>query len=204
MHMYVVVGLGNPGDEYKNTRHNIGRLAVIGFATEKGFPEWESDKKSNALVTEATVTSTENRRKKESVVLILPETFMNKSGTTVKHFVGSPKKAESLIVVHDDMDLPRGVIKISFGRGAGGHHGVESVIRAVKTKNFTRVRIGVSDLASKGMVKKPKGDKKILDFLVKEMEKGDLASFSKIVKVVSEALTIMLLEGRARAMNVHN
>jgi PTH1 family peptidyl-tRNA hydrolase len=102
------------------------------------------------------------------------------------------------------MDLPRGIIKISFGRGAGGHHGVESIIRAVKTKNFTRIRIGVSEPAKKGTVKNPQGDKKIIDFLVKEMQKGDFARYSKIFAVVGEALTTIIIEGRAKAMNAHN
>lgn len=203
MASHVIVGLGNPGDEYENTRHNVGRAAVVNFATEKGFPKWMLDKKSNALVTDMVLKGAE-KKKGEDILLILPETFMNKSGNALKGVITSPKKAESLIVVHDDMDLPRGIIKISFGRGAGGHHGVESIIRAVRTMNFTRIRIGVSDPGKGGAVKKPKGEKKIIDFLVKEMDRGDLVGFSKISKVVGEALESLVFEGRARAMNKHN
>lgn len=204
MAAHVIVGLGNPGDEYKNTRHNVGRMAVSAFATEHGFPEWNCDKKANALITSATLKVEGKAKKGTEVLLILPETFMNKSGNAVKRFVTSPKKAESLVVVHDDMDLPRGIIKISFNRGAGGHHGVESIIRAVRTTNFTRIRIGVSDPGKKGAVKKPKGDKKIIDFLVKEMDRGDLVGFKKISSVVDDALLALIFEGRSIAMNKHN
>ena len=80
---------------------------------------------------------------------------MNKSGNALKNIITSAKKAESLVVVHDDIDLPLGKIKISFGKSSGGHKGVESVIKAVKTINFTRVRIGISATNAKGVVKKP-------------------------------------------------
>lgn len=203
--MHVIVGLGNPGEEYEKTRHNVGRMALVHFASLHKLPEWEFEKKYNALLTEGMVTSGTGRAKcKAEVTLVLPETFMNKSGKAIAPLIKSKKKAERLVVVHDDMDLPRGIIKITFGRGAGGHHGVESIIRAVGTKDFTRVRIGVSDPAKKHGVKKPQGEKKVIDFLVKEMQKGDLSAYKKTMNVVSEALLTLVTEGRSQAMNKHN
>ena len=137
---------GKSGEEYELTRHNAGRIAVLELVKKEGMGELVFDKKLNALVGKGEIGG-------EKVQIILPETFMNKSGNALKNIITSAKKAENLIVVHDDIDLPLGKIKISFGKSSGGHKGVESVIKAVKTINFTRVRIGISATNAKGAVK---------------------------------------------------
>ena len=124
----------------------------MAFVKKEGIDEPKFDKKLKALVAKGEVG-------KSKFQIILPETFMNKSGDSLKPLALSVKKAENLIVVHDDIDLPLGKIKISFGKNSGGHKGVESVIKAVKTINFTKVRIRISSTNAKGVVKKPSGDK---------------------------------------------
>src|SRR4051812_23534347 len=111
--MYIVVGLGNPGDEFRETRHNTGRMAAD-FIAENGI---------------------------RSVKVATPDTFMNKSGSFVGKIVKTKKAAAKLIVIYDDLDLPMGSMKVSWNRGSGGHKGVESIIKAVKTREFIRIRV---------------------------------------------------------------
>jgi len=194
---YVIVGLGNPGEKYGQTRHNIGRVMVDSFAQKQNFSQWDTDKKSKSLISEGVV-------QKENVILLLPEAYMNKSGLSVKPFITSKKKAEQLIVVYDDLDLPLGAFKISFGRGSGGHRGLESIIRSVKTKDFIRVRIGITQATPGGKLKKPKGDKKVLDFILGDFKKGEQDGLKKVSKKVIAALEVIVKEGRQRAMNEYN
>ena len=93
----------------------------------------------------------------ENATLVLPETFVNLSGKAVSAFIKSPKAAKNLLVVHDDLDLPLGTVKLVFGRGSGGHKGVESIMRAVKTKDFARIRIGISGVGKKHQAKESLG-----------------------------------------------
>lgn len=194
--MYYIIGLGNPGEEYELTRHNAGRMAVLDFIKKEGISEPEFDKKLKALVIKGEI-------EKNKFQIILPEIFMNKSGDSVKPLVLSAKKAESLIVVHDDIDLPLGKIKISFGKSSGGHKGVESVIKAVKTKDFIRVRIGISSVNAKGVVKKPSGEK-FLDYIVAKFKPAELAEIKKSIKKASEALGLIIAEGCEKAMGEFN
>lgn len=194
---YIVAGLGNPGEEYENTRHNTGRIALDHFRSGHDFPEWKEDKKSKALLSKAKVG-------KESVLLIEPNNFMNNSGKSVAVFALSKKQIEKTIVVYDDIDLPLGVIKISFNRSSGGHNGLESVIKNLKSREFVRVRIGVSKMTPKGLVKKPKGEEAVLAFLLGEFKKDERDELKKIAKKVSSALEMIVLEGREKAMGEFN
>jgi len=194
--MRYIVGLGNPGEEYELTRHNAGRMAVLMFVKKEGIDEPKFDKKLKALVAKGEVGG-------EKFQIILPETFMNKSGESLKPLALSAKKAENLIVVHDDIDLPLGKVKISFGKNSGGHKGVESVIKAVKTINFTRVRIGISSTNTKGVVKKPSGDK-FLDYIVGKFKPVEMAEMKKAAKKTAEALGVIVSDGTEKAMGEFN
>ena len=195
--MYTIVGLGNPGEEYEGTRHNIGRMAVQAFARAQELSDFEFDKKANAQVAGGAV-------KKEKFTLVLPDTFMNKSGNAVARFVKSKKAAENLVVIHDDLDLPLGRFKISFNRGSGGHRGVESIIRAIKTEAFVRLRVGISKDAGKGKVKKPVGEKAVEDFILGKFKPAEALEFKKVSKKISEALELLVREDREKAMGVFN
>lgn len=194
---YIIVGLGNPGEEYIKTRHNTGRIMLDYFADKNNFDEFEKDKRTNGLLTKGKIG-------KSSVILIEPETFMNKSGDCVSKFIKSKKDALGLVVIHDDLDLGMGKIKISFNKGSAGHRGLESIIKKIKTNEFIRVRVGISPVTPSGKIKKPLGEKKILDFIIGKFSKKEDEVMKKVLKEVSEALTVIVEEGKDRAMNKYN
>jgi PTH1 family peptidyl-tRNA hydrolase len=194
---WVVVGLGNPDEEHVRTRHNAGRMAVEYFAKKKDFGEWKEDKKSKSFVVRGAVG-------KALAVCVLPNTYMNKSGNAVMRYIKSVKAAEKLIVVYDELDLPFGTMKISFDRGSGGHKGIESIARALKTKRFTRVRIGISRVNGKGETQKPQGDRDVEKHILGEFSSDEFSQLKDLFKKASEAIETALLEGREKAMNVFN
>jgi len=161
--MYIVVGLGNPGREYALTRHNTGRMAVD-FLSEQV----------------------------KSVKVLAPDTFMNHSGKAVAKVVKSKKAAEKLIVIYDDLDLPLGILKISYNRGSGGHKGLESVIHALKTREFIRIRLGIG--------KKKDVEKHILS----NFTKSEMEILKKVFKKTKEVVQVIVEEGREKAMNKFN
>ena len=195
--MYTIVGLGNPGEEYTKTRHNTGRMVLEAVRKANDLPEWELDKKISALVSRGKIGKT-------PIILAMPETFMNKSGNAVGKLISSVKKAENLIVVHDDLDLGVGTMKISFNRGSGGHKGLESIIKTIKTQAFTRVRIGISPTTPKGMVKKPIGEKIVGDFILVPFKKSEDDTMKKVFKKAAESIASIVSESREMAMNKFN
>jgi PTH1 family peptidyl-tRNA hydrolase len=203
---YIIVGLGNPGEEYDGSRHNAGRAIAKKFAESSQLSEFKYDKKTNALVSKGKIGKT-------PVVVMLPEGFMNNSGASVKPLITSVKpartaktggKAEQLVVVHDDLDLPFGRIKLSFNRSAGGHRGVSSIVKNIKTEQFLRIRIGVCPTTPSGKLKKPTGEDEVVDFILKPFKKTEELELKKIIKKAAEALASVVEEGRERAMNIYN
>lgn len=186
---YIIVGLGNPGEEYENTRHNAGRMVVEAFRKKNDFPEWIQDKSLKARISKGSLG-------KDKVLLVEPDNFMNVSGKSVAPLVKNAKDAERTIVVYDDLDLPLGGMKISFNRSSGGHKGVESIIKSLKTREFSRLRIGICPTTPGGKLKKPKGDDALLDFIVGPFKKTELDEMKKVVKNGAEALALILEEGR--------
>ncbi len=204
---YLIVGLGNPGEEYESTRHNAGRMVVEAFRKKNDFPDWSADKSLKALVSKGLWG-------KDKVILVQPDNFMNVSGKSVAPLVKNAKDAERTIVVYDDLDLPLGGIKISFNRSSGGHKGVESIIKALKTREFARLRIGICPTTPTGKLKKPKGlpatayrskgavgrwqagESSLLDFIVGPFKKAELDELKKVTKKGAESLALILEEGR--------
>ena len=131
----LVIGLGNPGTRYQHTRHNIGFLVIDALHNHLSMPEWKERKILSAHVAEG---GDDDR----GVILGKPTTFMNESGKAVVQLVKKYPRAE-LVVIHDDLDLAFGKIKISRNSSSAGHNGVQSIINALGTKDFTRVRIGI-------------------------------------------------------------
>jgi peptidyl-tRNA hydrolase, PTH1 family len=193
---YIILGLGNPEVEYANTRHNVGMIILDMFAKKKGASEWKKDGVRNALISKVVIED-------EKVLMLKPQTFMNKSGVSVKDLVGSPKKLEKLIVIQDDLDLPLGSVKIVFNRGSGGHKGIESIVRSVKSEAFVRVRVGICPTTPSGKMKKP-DHTKMLDFIVGEFKKPELEEIKKVGKKVCEALEVLVVESREKAMTEYN
>lgn len=187
---WLIVGLGNPGGGYKETRHNTGRIFLDWLRLKHNFPSWQEDKKLRALVCEGKIGT-------EKVKLLLPETMMNNSGKSVGQLVTNETKAKKLIVVHDDLDLPLGAFKISFNRGTGGHRGLDSIVRSIKTRAFVRVRIGI-------VKKKPKTEKQIVDFILGKFTAVEMSILKRLSKKVLLALETCVADGSQRAMNIFN
>lgn len=132
----LIVGLGNPGSKYKKTRHNIGFVVLDFFAKELGIT-FSTDKKLNAEIAETNIDG-------EKVILLKPQTFMNLSGDTVSKATTKFKiEPEDVWVVHDDVDLDFGVLRVRLDGSAGGHNGIKSIIERLGTKDFARFKFGV-------------------------------------------------------------
>ena len=178
--MIIIVGLGNPGKKYKNTRHNIGFQIVDELAKENNFPEFRLSKKFNSLVSESILNN-------EKIILAKPQTFMNQSGKAAKALtsfykitppgrvvITRPGRVVDLVVAHDDIDLSLGKIKIVKNRGAAGHKGVESIIKELGTEDFIRFRIGIQP--EKG---KPKNVEK---FVLQKFDKEEKEILKQIIQ----------------------
>ena len=197
---YIIVGLGNPGEKYENTRHNAGRVA-LDYIRNECEQEFKFDKKLNALVANGEIGTGKSKVK---VTLVTPETFMNNSGKAVGQIVKNKKVAEGLVVIYDDFNLPLGRVKVSYNRSSGGHNGLESIIKAVKTEAFTRIRIGTAPANAKGEAKVPHGDDKIEKFILGKFKDDELKALKKIAKKVTEAVEMIVTDGREKAMSVFN
>jgi len=189
---FIIVGLGNPGEEYEGTRHNAGRLAVSLLSDD-----WSDDQRTNSLIAKAKLG-------KKAVTLLLPETFMNLSGAAVKSLVKSVKAAAELVVIRDDLDLPLGRVKMTFARGAGGHRGVESVKRAVKTDKFYQIKIGISPTTPGGKLKKPQGEDKVQKFILSKFKPDELKILKKVNQKIAAGLELLLNKSSEAAMNELN
>jgi len=135
--MKLVIGLGNPGKKYENTRHNVGWLILDKIAGKK--TGWQESKKSNCFYLKEKINHQE-------IELIKPLTFMNNSGQTVAHIQKKHNiKNENIIVIHDDLDLPLGTIRLKLDGSSGGHNGLQSIIDHLKTDKFIRLKIGIAN-----------------------------------------------------------
>jgi len=193
----VIVGLGNPGKEYEKTRHNAGRIAVELLAKKESADAFVLNKTAKALVCKGAIVG-------QSATFLLPETMMNLSGKAVAAFVKTPKAAKGLLVIHDDLDLPLGTIKMVVGRGSGGHKGVESVMRAVKSKDFARVRIGISAIGKKHQTKKISGEEKVIKHVIGKWRPAEEAALKKALKKAALAAELFASEGLAAATQFAN
>jgi peptidyl-tRNA hydrolase, PTH1 family len=194
--MRLVVGLGNPGKEYENTRHNTGWI-VLDFILGKKT-EWRESSGTKTLFYKDSIGN-------KPVEYIKPTTFMNNSGVAVLYAKDKHKiPLKDIIVIHDDIDLPIGKMKISFDKSSGGHNGLESVIKKLKSQEFIRIRIGISLATPKGVVKKPKGEKAVLNFLLGEYKKSELETLKKLSKKVAEAVEMIFTESKEKAMSLYN
>ena len=194
---FVLVGLGNPGKEYEKTRHNAGRLVIEAFQKTHDFPEFAFNKTANALVSVGKVG-------KEKVVLVLPETMMNKSGVSVAKYVKSVKAAKELLVIHDELDIPLPHMKMVFGRNSGGHKGVESIMRSIKTKNFARLRLGISGAAKKNQAKKPQGEEKVVKHVIGKWKPTEEKEVKKMIKKGVTVAELFIEESIEAATQVAN
>ena len=180
--MIAIIGLGNPGEQYKNTRHNVGFMAIDEFAEKNDFPEFKLQKKSNALIS-----------KKENTLLIKPQTFMNESGKAVKEILKN-NPAENLIIIHDDIDLPVGKIKIIKERGSAGHKGVESIIKNIGNEGLIRFRIGIGG----------QKDIEAMKIVLKNFSKEEKSLIDGAIQKAADAIDSFAKNGLEKTMNEYN
>lgn len=185
----LVVGLGNPGAQYARTRHNVGAEVVERLAARYG--EKLKLGKERALVTEARI---DGRR----VALAFPQTYMNESGVSVTLLVRrfGIEDLERLVVVHDELDLPVGRMKVKVGGGLAGHNGLRSIKAHLHTDAFVRIRIGVG--------KPPGGKEQGANHVLKPPGKSERAELDIVVEEAADAVETILRHGPAAAMNRYN
>jgi PTH1 family peptidyl-tRNA hydrolase len=195
--MFYIVGLGNHGEKYQNTRHNVGWLICDYVRVEARLPDLIDDKSMSGRMTEGSIGGT-------PIKLLYPDTFMNNSGSAVVKFV--PKnEVGNLIVVHDDIDLPLGEIKLGKGRGDGGNNGIKSLIEKLGTKDFIRIRIGIAPRSFwTGEVKRPKGGGPLERFVLKPFSKKEEEQLKEVKERAYGALQLVLTSGLETAMNKFN
>ena len=127
---------------------------------------------------------------------------MNKSGEAVKPIIKTKKAAATMVIIHDDLDLPLGKVKISFNKSSGGHRGVESIIKAVKTEEFIRLRLGISGETASGKIKKPQGEEKVIDAILVEFKKSETDELKKVIKKAVLALEMIITDGPDKAASL--
>lgn len=195
--MHLIVGLGNPGKEYMETRHNVGWTMLAHFIEHEGLPSFVLSAKYSASVSLGVI-------QEKDVLVMLPQTYMNRSGVAVKKACLLQKGVPvEIVVVYDDIDLPVGSIKISHGRGAGGHNGVQSIIDTLGTKEFTRVRVGIGQKGILEVLRRPRGEA-LSKYVLGEFTKSEQEVLKEVSERVHAALILIVTEGVAAAMNALN
>ena len=147
--MKLIVGLGNPGEEYENSRHNTGWIMLDFILGKK--TEWKQSSGTKAVFFKDSIGG-------KPTEFVKPTTFMNNSGVVVAYVKDKHKlNLKDIVIIYDDVDLPIGSMKISYDKSSGGHNGLESIIKKLKSREFVRIRIGIAPTTPTGKMKKPKG-----------------------------------------------
>lgn len=217
--MVLIVGLGNPGNKYANSRHNVGFMAVDSILKKLGKVEesvWREEKSFKCEIARVGWGNTGNRgdwgETKTEIVFVKPQTFMNASGTAVAKVLNFYKIVPlNLFVIHDEIDFPLGKVKVVVNRGAAGHHGVESIIREVGTMNFVRVRVGIGREGDRG-IRWIRGIREIWgkrgrateDYVLKPFGRNEEGKLSDAIKRTVDIMEMILKEGVERAMAKFN
>ncbi len=193
--MKLIVGLGNPGRGYTNNRHNVGFVCLNHFARKQGI---RFDKKQcKARIGTGEVAGSK-------VVIAKPQTYMNRSGQSVSLLVKKFNVSlDNLIVIHDDLDLPLGKIRIRQGGSAGGHKGVNSIITELGSQNFIRIRVGVGrPVKNEGSTEF--SDDEIINYVLSDFTPDEKQAITQVIPRVNEAILCLLTEGLTAAMNRYN
>ncbi len=184
---FLIIGLGNPGREYKDTRHNIGFMLIDRIAVRLNA-------QGMRLQSKAIVTSGLYQERK--IILAKPQTYMNLSGQSVQGLLNFYKlPMENLIVAHDDLDLPLGIIRIRASGGPGGQRGMASTIEQLGTKDFPRLRLGIG---------RPPGRMDPKDYVLQNFSKDDMSLLPDVLERASDAVFEFVMKGLNAAMNKFN
>lgn len=195
--MWYIIGLGNPGEQYTNTRHNVGWTVLDKLRDSHHFSSPHESREYSGRVVLGSIEGYD-------ATMLYPATYMNNSGAAVKKLVPA-HEFNQLVVVHDDIDLPFGDVKVVVGRGAGGNNGVKSIIEALGTNEFVRVRVGIAPRSIfSGEVKRPKGGGPLERFVLKPFTGAETKKLSDVIDRVTAAIATIIKDGPTAAMNTYN
>jgi peptidyl-tRNA hydrolase, PTH1 family len=184
---WMVMGLGNPGEQYRRSRHNLGFMTVRRFAARYNCEL--SRRKFNGFYAEL-------RTEAGNAIAIMPQTFYNRSGDCASAMLGYYKVApERLIVIHDEMDLPERQIRLKSGGGDAGNRGVGSIAEALGTPDFIRVRIGIAH---------PGGNQGSIDYVLQPLTDEELRSLEPVFERAGDAVLAIMRDGLDRARSIYN
>ena len=185
--MYLIVGLGNPEEEYSNTRHNMGFDVINKLAEENNINI--NKNKFQGLYGKGKINE-------EEVILLKPQTYMNLSGECLQQVLKFYKiSINDLIVIYDDIDIMPGKIKIRKKGGPGNHNGMKSVIKSINTENFVRIRVGIGT---------PKNNQDLISYVIGKIPKEDIEELEKGKEEAKEAVDEIIINGIDKAMNKFN
>lgn len=181
----MVAGLGNPGEEYAETRHNAGFKAIDELARQAGVSYWKNQ--AGAEVAVIQVNDAEVNGGKREVVLAKPQSYMNTSGGPISKLCAQYKVAvEELLVIHDELDIPAGDVRVKVGGGHAGHNGLRSIIDKMGSRDFSRIRVGIGN---------PPGRMAVADFVLKQLRAREAEEFDDTTFRAAEAAATALTRG---------
>ena len=181
----MVAGLGNPGEEYENTRHNAGFKAIDELARQAGVTYWKNQ--LGAEVATIQVHDPEAEGGRREVLLVKPQSFMNTSGGPISKLCAQNKiTVEELLVIHDELDIPEGDVRVKVGGGHAGHNGLRSIIDKMGSRDFSRIRTGIGN---------PPGRMAVADFVLKQFRPKELEDFENTCARAADAAGLALTQG---------
>jgi len=197
--MKLIIGLGNPGSQYFNTRHNFGFLALNHFQDATlGFSIWQKSEKFKSLISEGEVAG-------EKIILAKPQTMMNLSGQAVKSLADFYKvDSPNIWILHDDLDLPLGALRLSQNSSAAGHKGIESVIKELGTKDFIRFRLGITPQKHSVFSALTKIFMPAEKFVLRKFSEAEKKEIQTVTEKVKKSILFALRDGVAKAQNQFN
>jgi PTH1 family peptidyl-tRNA hydrolase len=191
--MRLIVGLGNPGRGYANNRHNVGFTCLNHFAKTHGI---RFDKKQGRARTGTGEVSG------DKVILAKPQTYMNQSGQSVSLLVRKFNiSLDNLIVIHDDLDLPLGKIRLRSNGSSGGHKGIDSIVSELGSQEFIRIRVGIGRPTTDSA---EISEADVIDYVLGDFTPDQASTIAEVIPRVSEALLCLISEGLTAAMNKYN
>jgi len=181
----MIAGLGNPGEEYAQTRHNAGFKAIDELARQANVTYWKNQ--AGAEVASFKVNDAEAEGGKREVILVKPQSYMNTSGGPISKLCAQYKvNVEELLVIHDELDIPAGDVRIKVGGGHAGHNGLRSIIDKMGSRDFSRVRVGIGN---------PPGRMPVADFVLKQLRSREAEDFDETTVRAAEAAATALTRG---------
>ncbi len=203
--MKLIVGLGNPGEKYESTRHNLGFLVLDQFlknTTPVHETTWQDEDRLKTFIVHSVWQP--KRGDEEKLILMKPKTYMNNSGLAVSLVASFYKiKPEDIWVINDELDLPLGAIKIRFGGASAGHKGVTSIMEKLGTDKFWRFRLGIGVNRNHGEVARQKM-RGVDDFVLGTFARGEMGKARELIKRTAKALATALEKGIESAQNQFN